>query len=63
LGFRVRLHRKDLTIALEAAREMGVSLPVSAFVEQAENGLMAAGHGDEDISALARHLRHLAGLD
>ena len=34
LGFRIRLHRKDLDIALEAARELGVPLPVSAYVEQ-----------------------------
>ncbi|WP_038018289.1 NAD(P)-dependent oxidoreductase [Synechococcus sp. PCC 7335] len=57
LGFRVRLHQKDLKIALEAARELGLPLPVAAYVEQVETGLMAKGYGDEDISAVARAVR------
>lgn len=63
LGFRVRLHRKDLAIALEAAREMGAALPMAAFVEQIENGLIAQGYGDEDMSALARSARQQSALD
>jgi len=63
LGFRVRLHAKDLKIALEAARELGVTLPVSAQVEQIESGLIGRGFGDEDVSALARSIRELSGLD
>lgn len=63
LGFRVRLHRKDLGIALDAAREAGAPLPVAALVEQWETGLIARGHGDEDVSAIGRIVRGLAGLD
>lgn len=63
LGFRVRLHRKDLGIALEAAREMGVFLPCSALVAQIENALVAQGFGDEDVSAMARVIRKSSGLD
>ncbi len=63
LGFRVRLHRKDLGIALGAARELGVPLPVTALVEQWETSLIARGHGDEDVSAIGRLTRELAGLD
>jgi len=63
LGFRVRLHAKDLKIALEAAREIGVTLPVSALVEQVESGLIGRGFGDEDVSAMARSIRELSGLD
>ena len=62
LGFRARLHRKDLGIALEAARELGVFLPVSALVEQVENGLIAQGFGDEDVSVLARAIREQSGI-
>lgn len=62
LGFRLRLHRKDLIIALEVARELGLTLPLSALVEQVENGLIGKGHGDQDISCLARGLRDLAGI-
>ncbi len=63
LGFKLRLHRKDLDIALEVARELGVTLPVTAYVEQAETGLIARGHGDEDISVIARSIRQASGID
>ena len=63
LGFKVQLHRKDLTIALEVARELGVTLPVAAYVEQAETGLIACGHGDEDISVIARAVRKASGIE
>jgi 3-hydroxyisobutyrate dehydrogenase len=63
LGFRVRLHRKDLAIAMEAARELGVFLPATALVEQIENGLITQGYGDEDVSAVARVIRKSSGLD
>lgn len=63
LGFRVRLHQKDLKIALEAAREFGVTLPMAAYVDQIEVGLMAQGYGDEDISAIARAIRQQSGID
>jgi 3-hydroxyisobutyrate dehydrogenase-like beta-hydroxyacid dehydrogenase len=54
LGFRVLLHRKDLAIALEAAAAGGLELPVARQVAAMEDDLIAAGHGDEDVSALAR---------
>jgi 3-hydroxyisobutyrate dehydrogenase len=63
LGFRVRLHRKDLAIAMEAARELGVFLPATALVEQIENGLISQGYGDEDVSAVARVIRKSSDLD
>ena len=63
LGFRTRLHRKDLGIALEAARDAGVPLPLAAWVEQLETGLVRRGYGDEDVSNLARIAREAAGID
>ena len=63
LGFRVKLHQKDLNIALEVARELGVTLPVTAYVQQVESGLIARGYGDEDVSAMARSIREQSGLD
>jgi 3-hydroxyisobutyrate dehydrogenase len=63
LGFRVRLHHKDLRIAMEAARELGITLPVAALVEQIENGLIARGYADEDMSAVARSIREQSGID
>ena len=63
LGFKVALHRKDLAIALELANQLGAVLPVSGLVAQLESGLIASGHGDEDMSALARTIRALSALE
>ena len=63
LGFRTRLHRKDLGIALETARALGVPVPVAAYVEQLETGLVKRGLGDEDVSNIARVVREGAGLE
>jgi 3-hydroxyisobutyrate dehydrogenase len=63
LGFKVALHRKDLGIALSMARELGASLPVSALCEAIEAGLIGQGHADDDMSAVARSIRALSGLD
>lgn len=63
LGFRVRLHRKDLGIALDAAAAAGAPLPLAAYVAQLETGLVKRGFGDEDVSAIARVVREQAGLD
>ena len=63
LGFRVRLHQKDLGIALETARKLGVTLPVAAMMDQIETGIVARGYGDEDVSAVARSIREQSGID
>ena len=63
LGFKVELHRKDLAIALDLATKVGAVLPVSALAAQIETGLIATGHAEDDMSALARAIRSLSGLD
>ena len=63
LGFRVKLHHKDLRIALDTARELGTTLPATALVAQIENGLIARGFGDDDVSAIGRSIREQSGLD
>ncbi len=63
LGFRVRLHHKDLRIALDTARELDVTLPATALVAQIENGLIARGYGDDDVSAIGRSIREQSGLE
>ncbi len=62
LGFRLRLHRKDLGIALATARDVKVPVPIASLVATIEDGLMAQGYGDEDMSSLARFVRHGAGI-
>ena len=63
LGFKVSLHRKDLGIALDLAEQLGAVLPVSALAAQLETGLIAGGHADEDMSAIARAIRSLSALE
>ena len=63
LGFKVSLHRKDLGIALQLAGETGAALPIAALCEQLEAGLIGRGHGDDDVSAVARTIRELSGLE
>jgi 3-hydroxyisobutyrate dehydrogenase len=63
LGFKIALHLKDVMIALGMARDTGTALPVTAITSQIENGLLAQGHGDDDISAIARAIRAWSGLE
>jgi len=63
LGFKLSLHRKDLGIALAMALDLGASLPVSALVESIEADLIEEGHGDEDMSAIARAVRAQSGFE
>jgi len=51
-GFRIELHHKDLGIALAAGREYGVTLPVTAIVDQMLQDLEMRGRGDRDHSAI-----------
>jgi 3-hydroxyisobutyrate dehydrogenase len=63
LGFKVALHRKDLGIALDLAAQLGAVLPVTALAAQLETGLIAGGHAEDDMSALARAIRSLSALE
>jgi 3-hydroxyisobutyrate dehydrogenase len=53
-GFRVRLHAKDLRICHDMAAAFDVQLPVVERMLAQYAELIAAGHGDEDISACFR---------
>ena len=59
-GFRVRLHQKDLNIALQAARSMGLSLPNTATAQELFNALAAQGGSELDHSSLVLILEKLA---
>lgn len=62
LGFKLSLHLKDLGIALETARGLGVDLPLADLVAGIERALVIE-HGSEDMSVIAAELRRRAGLD
>ncbi|MDM0011569.1 2-hydroxy-3-oxopropionate reductase [Variovorax sp. J22P168] len=59
-GFRIALHQKDLNLALQGARSLGVALPQTASAAQLMNACVALGHGQQDHSALVRALEAMA---
>jgi 2-hydroxy-3-oxopropionate reductase len=62
-GFRIALHQKDLGLALQGAREMGLSLPHTASAAQLMQVCAAHGLAGLDHSALCRSLEIMAGHD
>jgi 2-hydroxy-3-oxopropionate reductase len=50
-GFRLVLHRKDVEIALAAAREYGVPLVVTSTIHEMMNASIVAGRGEMDMSS------------
>lgn len=59
-GFRIELHQKDLNLALQGARAMGVSLPNTATAQELMNACVANGGARWDHSALVRALEKMA---
>jgi 2-hydroxy-3-oxopropionate reductase len=51
-GFRIALHQKDLNLALQGARTLGIALPHTASAAQLMQSCVALGHGQSDHSAL-----------
>jgi 2-hydroxy-3-oxopropionate reductase len=59
-GFRIELHQKDLNLALEGARKLGVALPHTASAQQLFNSCVANGGREWDHSAMVRALEVMA---
>lgn len=62
-GFRIALHQKDLNLALQGAKALGVSLPNTGMAQELFNS--CAAHGDDglDHSGLVRALERMANHD
>ncbi|MDQ1079218.1 2-hydroxy-3-oxopropionate reductase [Pseudoroseomonas cervicalis] len=59
-GFRIVLHQKDLNLALQSAKELGVALPNTASTQQLFSAVVANGGGGLDHSGLVQALELLA---
>lgn len=59
-GFRLELHQKDLNLALDGARQLGLSLPNTATVQQLMSSCAALGLQGMDHSALCQAVEHMA---
>jgi 2-hydroxy-3-oxopropionate reductase len=59
-GFRIELHQKDLNLALQAGKELGVALPNTASAQQLFSAVAASGGAGLDHSGMVRALEILA---
>ena len=59
-GFRIKLHQKDLNLALQGAKALGVSLPNTAMAAQLMQTCAANGLAEMDHSALVQALELMA---
>lgn len=59
-GFRIKLHQKDLNIALEGAKDIGVALPNTATAQELFNACSANGGSGWDHSAMVKALEMMA---
>jgi 2-hydroxy-3-oxopropionate reductase len=62
-GFRIELHQKDLNLALQGARAMGVSLPNTATAQELFNTCAANGGAKWDHSGMVKALERMANHD
>lgn len=61
-GFRINLHQKDLNLALQGAKELGINLPNTSNAQQVFSTCVALGGGNWDHSALIKGLEHMANF-
>jgi 2-hydroxy-3-oxopropionate reductase len=59
-GFRIELHQKDLSLALQGAKSLQLSLPNTATCQELFNACAAHGGAKWDHSAMVRALELLA---
>jgi 2-hydroxy-3-oxopropionate reductase len=62
-GFRINLHIKDLTNAMEAGHEVGAPLPLTSAVLEMMYGLKVDGHEFDDHSSLLKYYEKLANTE
>ena len=59
-GFRIALHQKDLNLALQSAKELGVALPNTAGTQQLFSAVAALGGAGLDHSGLVRAIETMS---
>ena len=62
-GFRIELHQKDLNLALNSAKSLGVSLPNTATAQELFNSCSAHGGKAWDHSAMVKALEMMANFE
>ena len=62
-GFRIELHQKDLNLALQGAKTLGISLPNTAMAQELFNSCASHGGKAWDHSAMVRALEMMANFE
>ena len=62
-GFRIALHQKDLRLALDSARALGLALPATAQAQQLFSACVAQGGGAWDHSGMVKALERLSNFE
>ena len=62
-GFKIKLHRKDMNIALQAGKEFSVPLYGSAQMAAHMDAILAQGNGELDHSAIALLMEQLSSKE
>jgi 2-hydroxy-3-oxopropionate reductase len=59
-GFRIELHQKDLNLALQGAKSLGLALPNTASAQELMNSCAAHGMAQLDHSALCQAIERMS---
>lgn len=59
-GFKSSLHKKDMTIAVRTAQELGLALPTTSMAAEYLNALVGTGDGDLDSAAILKILERMS---
>jgi 2-hydroxy-3-oxopropionate reductase len=62
-GFKTHLYAKDMRNVVSTLAEHNMPAPVTAIVQQVLHATMAAGHGEDDNSIMAKTIFAMAGLE
>ena len=62
-GVRIKLHQKDLNLALTAARQLGLALPATGTAQQLFSACVAHGGEGWDHSGMVRALEQLSNFE
>ena len=62
-GFRIELHQKDLNLALQGAKALGISLPNTSMAQELFNACVSHGGKAWDHSAMVRALEFMANFE
>lgn len=61
-GFKIRLHQKDIQNALSTAKDLGLPMFLTSFVQQVLTSLIQEGKGEEDHSAIVTFFEKISGI-